>query len=121
VLAVFLQTEGYERHLRRLRQALKTQAALLAMAVNRHFPAGTRLSTPRGGRTRWVAYDALASGLDVFDFARRSGIANLPGTICSTTDHYRRCIRLSFGFPWSDALETAVRRLGEFITADRPV
>jgi DNA-binding transcriptional MocR family regulator len=118
-LAVFLQTEGYERHLRRLRQALKTQAAHLALAVNRHFPAGTRLSTPRGGLTLWVEYNARVNGLDVFNFARRNGIAILPGAICSTTDRYRHCIRLSFGFPWSDALEKAVRLLGEFVAANR--
>ena len=63
--------------------------------------------------------EALTRKVPSISLVRRSGIANLPGTICSTTDHYRRCIRLSFGFPWSDALEKAVRLLGEFVAANR--
>ena len=113
-VAVFLDTEGYERHMRRLRQALKTQAAHLAMAVGRHFPAGTRTSVPRGGLTLWVECHPRVDALEVFHQARREGIAILPGTICATTDRYRHCIRLSFGFPWNAAMEAAVKRLGRF-------
>jgi DNA-binding transcriptional MocR family regulator len=116
-LARYLETEAYERHLRRLRQALKTQAAHLAMAVTRHFPAGTRISIPRGGLTLWVECGPHVDGLAVFNHARRRGIAILPGMICSTTNRYRHCIRLSYGYPWSDALEDAVRQLGR-IAAD---
>ncbi len=116
-LAVFLETEGYERHLRRLRQALKTQAAQLALAVTRYFPRGTKTSLPRGGLTLWVEFKSGVNGMDLFHYARRQGIAILPGSICSVTDRYRHCIRLSFGFPWSEKLETAVKKLGDFVAA----
>ncbi len=118
-LAVFLQTESYERHLRRLRQALKTQAAHLAMAVIRHFPDGTRTSLPRGGLTLWVEFDSRLTGMDLFHYARSQGIAILPGSICSTTGRYRHCIRLSYGFPWSETLEAAVAKLGRHVAAGR--
>ncbi len=116
-IADFLDTGGYERHLRRLRLALKTQAAHLAMAVSRHFPAGTRTSMPRGGLTLWVECHPQVDALDVFHKARGQGIAILPGTICATTDRYRHCIRLSFGFPWDAQMEAAVKQLGRYVAA----
>ncbi len=116
-LAVFLENAGYERHLRRLRQALKTQAAQLAMAVTRYFPGGTKISLPRGGLTLWVEFKSGFSGTDLFHYARGQGIAILPGSICSVTDRYRHCIRLSFGFPWDEKLEAAVKKLGDFVAA----
>ena len=74
---------------------------------------------PRGGLTLWVECDSRVDALDVFHQARRQGIAILPGTICATTDRYRHCLRLSFGFPWSEALEAAVQKLGRYAGAGR--
>jgi len=114
-VAAYLQTGAYERHLRRLRQALKNQAACLDAAIVRHFPDDTRVTRPTGGLTLWVELPPAVNGLDVFHQARRQGIAILPGSICSTTDRYRNCIRFSFGFPWSAAMEEGVRRLGAIV------
>ncbi|MDJ0721943.1 MAG: PLP-dependent aminotransferase family protein [Desulfobacterales bacterium] len=116
-VAIFLETEGYERHLRRLRQSLKTQAAHLAMAVSRHFPTDTRISTPRGGLTLWVECHSQVDALKIFHAARRENIAILPGTICATSDRFRHCIRLSFGFPWNAEMEAAVKKLGRYVAA----
>jgi len=114
-VGAYLQGGAYERHLRRLRQALKRQAACLGAAIARHFPDGTRATRPEGGLTLWVELDRAVSGLDVFQQARRQGIAILPGSICSTTNRYGNCIRLSFGFPWSAAMEAGVARLGSIV------
>jgi hypothetical protein len=62
VVAQFLKTGGFERHLRRLRTALKNQITNTALAIARHFPDGTRITAPRGGSpcgwswtTGWMA------------------------------------------------------------------
>jgi len=115
VMAAFLKDGAFERHLRRLRQALKTQAANLSMAVARHFPEGTQMTAPKGGVTLWIALPNKVDALDVFHKAREQHIAIMPGIMCSTTRRYRHCIRLSCGFPWSDALETGIEKLGQII------
>jgi DNA-binding transcriptional MocR family regulator len=80
VVAQFLKTGGFERHLRRLRTALKNQISNTALAIARHFPDGTRITAPQGGspcgwswRHRWMAsrfFRRPAS--DVYPFFRAS-------------------------------------------------
>ena len=115
VMAAFLRDAAFERHLRRLRQALKTQAANLAMAVSRHFPEGTKMTAPKGGVTLWIELANNIDALDVFHQAREHRIAIMPGIMCSTTRRYHHCIRLSCGFPWSDALASGIEKLGQII------
>jgi DNA-binding transcriptional MocR family regulator len=115
VMASFLKEEAFERHLRRLRQALKGQTADIAMAVARHFPEGTKMTSPKGGVTLWIELDNKVDALNVFHKAREHRIAIMPGIMCSTTHRYRHCIRLSCGFPWSDALAAGMETLGHII------
>jgi len=115
VMAAFLRDAAFERHLRRLRQALKTQTANLAMSVARHFPEGTKMTSPKGGVTLWIELDKRVDALEVFHKAREHRIAIMPGTMCSPTNRYRHCLRLSCGFPWSDALNAGVKKLGEIV------
>ena len=117
VMAEFLKDGAYDRHLRRLRSALKTQAANIAMAVARYFPEGTKMTSPRGGITLWVELAKHFDSLKVFHEARKHRIAIMPGIMCSTTRRYRHCIRLSCGFPWSEALAAGVKKLGDIIMA----
>jgi DNA-binding transcriptional MocR family regulator len=115
VMASFLRDGAFERHLRRLRQALKSQTANIAMAVARHFPEGTKMTSPKGGVTLWIELDNKVDALNVFHKAREYRIAIMPGIMCSTSRRYHHCIRLSCGFPWSDALAEGVERLGQII------
>ena len=115
VMAAYLKDGAFERHLRRLRPALMTQAANLALAVARYFPEGTKMTSPKGGVTLWIELANKIDALQVFHQAREQRIAIMPGIMCSTTRRYRHCIRLSCGFPWSDALEAGVKTIGDII------
>ena len=63
-LADYLAQGGYDRHLRRLREALAAQRTHALKLVERHFPAGTRVTRPEGGYFLWLELppqvDALA-------------------------------------------------------------
>ncbi len=114
-LARFLKNGGYDRHLRRLRSALKNQTANTALAVARHFPEGTKISAPHGGLTLWVQ---LAPGLDSIELFRRAlahKIAVFPGTICASGPAYGNCIRISCGSPFDDRLEQGLRKLAGLV------
>lgn len=115
VVAHFLKTGGFERHLRRLRTALKNQITNTALAIARHFPDGTRITAPQGGLTLWVELDKRVDGLKVFQEARKRNISIFPGIICSTTGRYRNYIRISCGYPWSEQIETGIVTLANVV------
>jgi DNA-binding transcriptional MocR family regulator len=112
-LARYLADGAYDRHLRALRDRLAAIEASTASAVARHFPEGTRVSSPRGGCFLWVE---LPPGLDAMTLHARAldvGVAISPGPIFSPAGAgYRSCIRLSCGAPWTGEVEAAVKLLG---------
>jgi DNA-binding transcriptional MocR family regulator len=119
MLAEFLKTGAYDRHLRRLRMALKTQVNNAALAIGRYFPRDTRLTSPEGGLLLWVELPEGADSLRIFNAARGEGITFLPGVINSADpDRYRNCLRISCAQPWGKAHETAMATLGRLIEAD---
>ena len=113
VVARYLESTAYDRHLRTLRRAYEKQVMQMAEAVLRHFPAGTRLSQPQGGFVLWVELPAGHDCTRLFAAALEAGIAFVPGDLFSASgSHYRHCLRLNCGNPWSPRIEEAVRRLG---------
>ncbi len=114
-LALFLKSGGYERHLRKLRNSLRKQAADMSQSIGRHFPEGTRISSPKGGLTLWVELPNSVDSLTLFRLAEKENISILPGTLCSGTGQYDHCIRLSYGHPWNDHLEKGMATLGSLV------
>jgi DNA-binding transcriptional MocR family regulator len=123
-LGHYLKSGSYERHLRKLRNSLKKQAADMGQAIARYFPENTRISSPKGGMNLWVEMSASVDSLELFHLAEKENIAIMPGTLCSGTGQYNHCIRLSYGYPWSERLEQGMKTLGRLVhsltVADRP-
>lgn len=115
IIAAYLQDGAYDRHLRRLRNALKTQVSNTAMAIARHFPADTKVTAPQGGLILWVQLNSKIDSMAVFHAAGRRNISILPGMLCSTTPNYRNCIRISCGYPWDEKIENGIAQLGAII------
>ena len=114
-LAEFMASHDYDRHLNRLRPILKQNAERLAACVERHFPASTGISRPRGGSVLWLEMDAGINSEALFDAAMEHGISIVPGDIFSADSRYSNFIRLSFGHPWSEAIEEGVATLGHLV------
>lgn len=117
VVARFLKTGAYDRHLRRLRNQIKNQASALGIAIANHFPGDTRVSFPQGGMMIWVELNKAVDTMEIYQKARQKGISILPGRICSSSPRYRHCLRLNCGIKWSPALEKGVAVLGRLIKA----
>lgn len=111
-IAAFLNEGGYERHLRRLRNALNSQMETLLPSLRTHFPAKTRAIRPEGGASIWVELPEAVDAVDFFFRARRAGIGIAPGPIFSTQDKYNNFIRLSCNGIWNQDMETGMRTLG---------
>lgn len=108
----FMQSGAYDRHLHKLRAALRVQRERSASCIAKHFPAGTRIALPPGGMQLWVELPEELSATAVFEAALREGILVAPGTLFSNTGRVDHCLRINCGWPWSAQRENALRRLG---------
>jgi DNA-binding transcriptional MocR family regulator len=112
-VARYLEGAGFDRHLRRLRGTYRGLVARVSCAVAEHFPEGTRMTRPRGGHLLWVEMPAAVDSIQLFESALRRGISLVPGPLFSGCCDYRNFIRLNCAVPWSDAVDNALRVLGD--------
>jgi DNA-binding transcriptional MocR family regulator len=117
VVAAYLESGQYDRHLRKLRQAIANQMKTLQMAITEHFPQGTRATRPQGGAVLWVELPGDIDAVDYFFRAKKAGIGIAPGTIFSTQENYNSFIRLSCDGIWNAAMQEGIAKLGS-IAAD---
>lgn len=115
MMASFLQSTHYERHMRRLRQHLQQQREKMAEAVAAYFPPETRLSMPDGGVSLWVEMPPECSSKAVFDAALERDILISPGLLYSNSNRFDHFLRINCGAPYSDKLDDAMRTLGHII------
>lgn len=104
---------GFDRHLRRLREACAGQVQAMQDAVLRHFPAGTRVAHPAGGFLLWVELPAAIDTLALHRQAVPEGLGFMPGALFTATGDYRSALRLNCGWPVTAETERGLARLGE--------
>jgi DNA-binding transcriptional MocR family regulator len=114
-LAEYLEHGGFDRHLRRLRTRLASQQAEMAQALTRHFPAGTTATRPRGGYLLWVELPAGLDAMQLHDQAAAEGICIAPGPMFSPDRAFRNCLRLNYGQPWNERVESSLATLGRLL------
>jgi len=117
LVAQFLASGAYERHLRSLRTALKKQAIRTALAVKTYFPPDTRLAVPRGGSFLWIQLNPRVDGLKVYHDALDRHISIIPGVVCSNSRQFTNYIQLSYGAPFTSRIDSGIETLGEIIAA----
>jgi DNA-binding transcriptional MocR family regulator len=111
-IAEFIQSGGYERHLRALRKALANQVLMYSQAAAKYFPEGTRISRPAGGYVLWVELPETIDALRLYRRALEQKISIVPGVIFSASGRFKNHIRISCGHPWGDQIERAFKTLG---------
>lgn len=112
VLAEYLESGAYERHLRSLRRAYERQVESMRAAIIRHFPAETRITRPEGGYVLWVELPEEIDTTALYEHSVAEGVAYVPGELFSASGMYRNCLRLNCGNPHTPEIEDAVRLLG---------
>lgn len=115
IISEFLKSGSYDRHLRKLRTALKNQVSNTALAIARYFPEDTKITAPQGGLILWIQLNAAVDGLKVYHEAKKNNINILPGILCSTSKKYKNFIRISCRYPWDDKVEKGIIRLAKII------
>ena len=112
-LADFMASGDYTRHLKVLRPILKQNADRMSALVAEHFPATTRTSRPVGASVLWLEMPKGVDAIQLFDEAMAVGISIAPGQIFSPSNRYGNFLRLSYGHPWSEKTDNAIRWLGQ--------
>jgi DNA-binding transcriptional MocR family regulator len=111
VVSEFLESGGYDRHLKRLRTSLAGQMESIRQAIAKYFPDGTRISRPGGGYMLWVELPPVVDALKLYRAASANNISVMPGTIFSANGGYRHHIRINCGHRWSEAHDRALLTL----------
>jgi DNA-binding transcriptional MocR family regulator len=112
-IAEFIESGGYDRYLRGLRETLARQVQLHGQAVTRHFPEGTRISRPAGGYILWLELPKRVDSLKLYRAAAAQKISIVPGVIFSPSGQFRHHIRISCGHPLDETIERALITLGK--------
>jgi len=110
-IAEFLTNGGYDHHLRKLCRVYSRQVAKTRDAVGRYFPPGTRITRPEGGFILWVEMPKEVDAQRLYEEAMKKKIGIAPGTLFSTGDRFKNCIRLNAAF-WSERVEQALETVG---------
>ena len=110
-VAEFLTSGGYDRHLRAMRRTYAAQLAEVRAAIARWFPRGTRVTRPDGG-VRPLGGAARRGGrVRAVRAGAAQGDRGGPGTLFTTSDRFRSCIRVSAAF-WSERIREGIRTVG---------
>jgi DNA-binding transcriptional MocR family regulator len=109
-IARFLESGGYDHHLRKIRRAYAHMIASMSQAVTAHFPEGTRITEPRGGFTLWVQLPGKLDSMLLYHEALKAFVAIAPGALFSPTHKFDDYIRLN-ATGWTDKSEQDMARL----------
>jgi DNA-binding transcriptional MocR family regulator len=117
IVTMCLKTGFYDRHIRKLRNALKIQMSSMIAAIAKYFPKETKLSSPAGGYLLWVQLSPGVDSFTIYQKALEKKITILPGCLCSSFGRHRECIRLNCGLPWNNRISQSVAALAELVTS----
>lgn len=117
LVARYLQSGGYERHLRRLRKSLHINTMEMINAIYSHFPFEIQVTLPQGGGLLWVRLPECID-LDFFtQEAIKRKISIAPGKLFSTSQNFKNCIRFTSWLDFDSRIEDAFKTLGGLLKA----
>ena len=119
VIGNFLENGRYEAHLRKLRHTLHTNYLQYVRVISQHFPEGTKISRPQGGLSSlWVELPKKINTVDLYYTAIKSKVSISPGSMFTLQKQFNNCMRLGYGMPWSDKLESGLKLIGKLAKAE---
>jgi len=116
-IAEYLKYEGYDRHLRKVRQTFSQNAKLMSACIKRFFPAGTKISQPAGGYVLWIELPTQVDAMQLYERALEKGITLGPGRMFSAQNDYPNFIRLNYSYLWDRTSEAGIKELSYLINA----
>lgn len=115
-ISKFFESGRYDKHIRSLRKALHTQSLRYSQSISTHFPEDTKISQPQGGYSLWIELDRRINAFDLYQASIKQNISIAPGQIFSADGRFANFIRVSFGIPFSKAVDQGFETLGRLIS-----
>jgi DNA-binding transcriptional MocR family regulator len=118
-LAEFVASGAYDRHLAKLRRALRSRRDALFEALERHLPGAAVWTRPEGGTQVWVD---LGGGIDTSDLladAVGAGVLFAPGSHFHHDGRGSSGLRLAFAMADEAAIRRGVAALGGLVARRR--
>jgi len=114
-VAAYLDSGGYDRHLRRLRRQLEAQRDRMLDAIGDYFPDETGATRPQGGYFVWLQCPRGVDAIKIHEQALAARISVAPGPIFSSRGQFKHHLRLNYGHPWTETIDAAVRTIGRMV------
>lgn len=111
-LGHFLESGGYDHHLRTLRRRYAAQLDEARSIIARHFPQGTRATLPSGGFVFWVELPDNVDSVQLFHRLLQEKICLTPGALYTLSDRCNSALRLSCCYPFDERYTYALKRTG---------
>ncbi len=112
-VAAYLASGRYSRQIRVLARTFADQSRAYRSRIQHCFPVGTRITDPKGGFLLWVELPEEIDTMELYNVALSEGIVFSPGALFSAQDRYTSHMRINCGYPLSERIEGAIRRLGQ--------
>ncbi|HEX5555367.1 MAG TPA: PLP-dependent aminotransferase family protein, partial [Chitinophagaceae bacterium] len=115
-LAQYLETNRYERHLKKLRVTIAAQMMQTLKAISQYFPPDVYVTHPEGGMSLWLQLPAHIDSYVLYRQALENKIHITPGIIFSTQkEKYTNYIRISCAESVNERQQQALAWLGDQI------
>lgn len=116
-LSSYLESGHYDRHLRKTRINCQQNVEAISQLVKQFFPAGTRISQPKGGFIIWIALPEHTDVMTLQKDALKVGINIAPGAMFSNTNEFDHYIRLNCAIPIDSTVTQGIKTLGKLAGA----
>ena len=73
------------------------------------------MSAPKGGFTLWLELDKKIDTYTLYREAIQHKISIAPGSMFTLQERYGNCLRISFGMPWDNHVDRALKTLGGLV------
>jgi DNA-binding transcriptional MocR family regulator len=117
VVARFIQSGDFKRHLGRLRRALRERRDAMLESLHAHFPRNAEITEPKGGMHLWVVLPEELSALELLQTAISQGYGFAPGPLFFADGRGTNCLRLNFSTHEPGVIREAIARLGRLLQA----
>lgn len=116
-LSSYLESGHYDKHLRKIRLTCQQNVEAISQLVKQFFPAGTRISQPKGGFIIWIALPEKTDVTALQKSALKEGINIAPGAMFSNSNEFDHYIRLNCAIPIDAEVKLAIKTLGRLAEA----
>ena len=116
-VADFVESGGYERHLKSLRRTLRKRRDVLLTSLAAHMPREARWTRPEGGYQIWLELPSAVDTRLLLSEAQRDGVMFAPGYHFNHDGRPSSCMRLTTALANEHQIERGVELLGERVAA----